>query len=229
MKRNAASARPYFDRAHAALAPLRARWATLSPRERYFSTLAIFAVAILLVWAVALAPALASLQKVQARRVVLDGQLQQVLALQAEARQLAAQPRIGREASLRALRESVTALGSGAQLQTAGERAIVNLQGVPAANLAAWLGQARTNARAVPFEMRLVRSQARAPAAAAASAANRNPPYRPGQPAPGTPGVPPPAAGLGDAAQNAPLPASTTTAPADVRWDGSVVLILPAG
>ena len=229
MKRNAASARPYFDRAHAALAPLRARWATLSPRERYFSTLAIFAVAILLVWAVALAPALASLQKVQARRVVLDGQLQQVLALQAEARQLAAQPKIGREASLRALRESVTALGSGAQLQTAGERAIVNLKGVPAANLAAWLGQARTNARAVPFEMRLVRSQVRAPAATAGSTANRNTPYRPGQPSPGTPGVTPAGPGLADAAQNAPMPASTTTAPADVRWDGSVVLILPAG
>jgi general secretion pathway protein M len=229
MKRTASSAAPYFARAQNALAPLRARWAGLSARERYFSTLAIFAVAILLVWAVALAPALASLQKVQTRRALLDGQLQQVLALQAEARQLAAQPKIGREASLRALRESVAALGSGAQLQTAGERAIVNLQGVPAANLAAWLGQARTNARAVPFEMRLVRSQVRTPAASPGSAANRNPQYRPALPSPGTPGVQPPGSAMADAAQNTPMPTIPATAPADVRWDGSVVLILPAG
>ena len=229
MKRTAPFTTGYLARAHAALAPLRARWAALSPRERYFSSLAIFAVALLLVWAVALAPALAALQKVQVRRAVLDSQLQQVLALQAEARQLAAQPRIGREASLRALRESVAALGSGAQMQTAGERAIVNLQGVPAANLAAWLGQARTNARAVPFEMRLVRSQVRAAAASPATAANRNPQYRPGLPATGAPGTPPPASAMTDAAQNAPVPVAPATAPVDVRWDGSVVLILPAG
>lgn len=205
-------------RADAALAPLRARWALLSPRERYLSSLAASAVALLLVWAVALAPALKSLQKSQAQRLVLDSQMQQMLALQAEARQLAAQPKIGREAALKALRESVAALGSGAQMQTSGERAIVTLQAVPAATVANWLGQARADARAVPVEVRLVRSPVRTPATATA-AGRGTPPARPG--AATQPGMPEtPAA----AAAAAPAPAVVN----DARWDGTVVLVLPA-
>lgn len=228
MKRPTATS-PVTARAQVALAPLRARWALMSPRERYLSTLAASAVGILLVWAVALAPALKSLQKSQAQRLVLDSQMQQMLALQAEARQLAAQPKIGRDAALRGLRESVAALGTGAQMQSSGERAIVTLQNVPAATVAAWLGQARTDARAIPVEVRLVRSPVRtagaANAATAAAASRSTPPQRPAvQLPPGMP-IPPGSAEL----QNTP-PAATTAAPVanDARWDGTVVLVLPA-
>lgn len=224
MKRPTATS-PLTARAQAALAPLRARWALMSPRERYLSTLAASAVGILLVWAIALAPALKSLQKSQAQRLVLDSQMQQMLALQAEARQLAAQPKMGREAALRALRESVAALGTGAQMQSSGERAIVTLQNVPAATVAAWLGQARTDARAIPVEVRLVRSPVRAPAAATARGTT---PQRPAVQLP--PGMPIPP-GSPELMQNTPpATASTTAAPAanDARWDGTVVLVLPA-
>jgi general secretion pathway protein M len=222
MKRPAATS-SLTVRADAALAPLRSRWALMSPRERYLSTLAASAVAILLVWAIALAPALKSLQKSQAQRLVLDGQLQQMLALQAEARQLAAQPKIGRDASLRALRESVAALGTGAQMQTSGERAIVTLQAVPAATVANWLGQARTDARAVPLEARLVRSPVRTPAA---TGSRGTPPPRPAVQLPAGMPVPPTSPEL---MQNTP-PAAATAAPVvnDARWDGTVVLALPA-
>lgn len=225
MKRPTAT-QPLSARASAALAPLRARWALMSPRERYLSTLAASAVAILLVWAIALAPALKSLQKSQAQRLVLDGQLQQMLALQAEARQLAAQPKIGREAALRALRESVAALGAGAQMQSSGERAIVTLQGVPAATVAAWLGQARTDARAIPVEMRLVRSPVRT-TAAAATAGRGTPPQRPAVQLPAGMPIPP---GSPELMQNTPPAATATAAPVanDARWDGTVVLVLPA-
>ncbi|MCZ2497276.1 type II secretion system protein M [Xylophilus sp. Kf1] len=215
-------------RAGAALAPLRARWALMSPRERYLSSLAASAVGILLVWAIALAPALKSLQKSQAQRLVLDSQLQQMMALQTEARQLAAQPRLGREAGLRALRESVAALGAGAQMQTSGERAVVTLQAVPAVAVANWLGQARTDARAIPVEVRLVRSPARASAnasgsASAASLAGRGtPPARPGQPGAG------PSDLLPNTAPAAPAVTATPAVANDARWDGTVVLVLPA-
>jgi len=223
MKRPTATS-PLAVRADAALAPLRARWALMSPRERYLSTLAASAVGILLVWAIALAPALKSLQKSQAQRVVLDSQMQQMLALQAEARQLAAQPRIGRDAAQKALRESVAALGAGAQMQSSGERAIVTLQNVPAATVAAWLGQARTDARAIPVEVRLVRSPVRTPAAAARGTA----PQRPAVQLP--PGMPVPP-GSAEFMQNIPPAAAPTTATpvaGDARWDGTVVLALPA-
>ena len=232
MKRPTATS-PLTARAEAALAPLRARWALMSPRERYLSTLAASAVGILLVWAVALAPALKSLQKSEAQRLVLDSQMQQMLALQAEARQLAAQPKIGRDAALRALRESVAALGSGAQMQSSGERAIVTLQGVPAATVAAWLGQARTDARAIPVEVRLVRSPVRAAGAATgastANASRGTPPQRPAVQLPAGMPVPP---GSSEVMQNTPPAAATaaTAGPAanDARWDGTVVLVLPA-
>ena len=219
MKRKAAPS--FATRAAVASAPLRARWAALSPRERYLSTLAASAVGLLLVWAIALAPALRTLEKVKTQRVVLDGQLQQMLALQAEARQLAAQPRIGREVALKALQESIAGLGSGAQMQVSGERAVVTLRGIPAARVAAWLGEARANARVIPVETRLVRSAARAPAAATPAGAAVQRPVLPSPaemnnvPPPGFSGAPPMVA-----------PAAAPVAD-DVRWDGTMVLVLP--
>lgn len=218
-----------FANASAALAPLRARWNALSPRERYLSSLAASAVGILLVWAIFLAPALRTLQKVQAQRLELDARLQQMLALQAEARQLAAQPRIGRDAAVRALQESVTALGSGAQLQVSGERAVLTLKGVPAVSVATWLGAARTNARVAPVEVRLVRSPARASAGGNSASARpampaMNPQFNPQGDGPGQPPSAPPQAAMAAPA----TPAARAPANDDVRWDGTLVLALPA-
>ena len=204
-----------------ALVPLRARWQALSARERYLSTLATSAVGLLLVWAVALAPALRTLQKVQTQRVALDAQMQQMLALQAEARQLEALPRISREVAVKALQEAVAALGSGAQMQVSGERAVVTLRGVPAVSLAAWIGQVRTNARVAPVEARLVRSAARA----AAPAANAPVGQAFGQQAGAPPGTPPMQMPM---SAPAPAPARPRTND-DIRWDGTLVVALPAG
>ena len=49
-----------------------------------------------------------------------------------------------------------------------GDRATVTFKGAPAEALAQWLNQARSTARAVPLEARLVQSAAPANAAAAA-------------------------------------------------------------
>lgn len=139
--------------------PLAARWAQLAERERRLVLIAIALVATAALWWLALAPALASLRSADARHRQMDAQLQRMLALQAQARTLQAQPKLAYDEALRALEAAVKqGLGPGARLQVAGERATVTLKGVSAEALAQWLTQARVNARATPSEARLVRN-----------------------------------------------------------------------
>jgi general secretion pathway protein M len=154
------------------LAPLQQRWLALSARERSLTKLAAAAVAILLFWAIGLAPALHTLHDVQLRRGPLEAQQQRMLTLKAEAERLKAQPikAGGGEDAARALTKSVQErLGDTAQLAVAGERATLTLRSTPAAALARWLAEARVNARALPLEARLTRTSA--PARPLASAA----------------------------------------------------------
>lgn len=168
------------------------RWKALAPREQTLLLAAGAAVALALVWWVALAPALATLRTAPARHAALDAQLQRMQSLQAEALQLQAAPRSAPGDAVASLRSALTQrMGATAQLSLAGDRATITLKGAPADALTQWLAQARSNALAVPVEARLTRS----PAAASPTA--------------------PATLGNGPAA----------TAP---RWDGSLVLALPA-
>lgn len=196
----------------AALLTLRARWNALAARERSMVRLAAAAVGIALVWWVALAPALRTLQVAETRRNTLDAQQQRLLALQAEAQRLKAQPKAGYDESLRALESSVRdGLAGTGRLSVVGERATVTLRGTPPEVLAAWLARARANAHALPIESKLVRSAP--PAAPAGSAGNSAAAARPLAP---------------DFSQNAPVPVVTAPPDLEPRWDGTVVLALPA-
>jgi len=151
---------------------LHARWQALAPREQSLLLAASAVVAVALLWWLALAPALHTLRSAPARHASLDAQLQQMQALQAEALQLQAQPRANADDAQRALQASVSAtLGASARLVLSGDRATLTLKGTPADALASWLAQARGNARAVPQEVRLVRSPAPESRAAATASA----------------------------------------------------------
>lgn len=151
---------------------LHARWQALAPREQSLLLAASAVVAVALLWWLALAPALHTLRSAPARHASLDAQLQQMQALQAEALQLQAQPRANADDAQRALQASVsTTLGASARLVLSGDRATLTLKGTPADALAGWLAQARGNARAVPQEVRLVRSPAPESRAAATASA----------------------------------------------------------
>lgn len=140
--------------------PLQARWQALAPREQTLLLAAATLVALALLWWLALAPALQTLRGAGPRHAALDAQLQRMQSLQAEALQLQALPRANPDEAQRALQASVTeTLGASARLALAGDRATLTLRGTPADALAAWLAQARANARAVPQEMRLIRAQ----------------------------------------------------------------------
>jgi general secretion pathway protein M len=174
-------------------AALQARWKALAPREQNLLLVAASVVALALLWWVTLAPALNTLRQAPELHGKLDVQLQQMQRLQAEAQQLQAQPQTSPSDAVGALRTALTQrLGTAAQMNVLGDRVTITLKAAPADAVAQWLTLARTNARAVPVEARLARSNAAAPA-------NAGP------------------ATLGNAAA-APVP----------RWDGTLVLALPA-
>jgi general secretion pathway protein M len=170
-------------------------WPSLALREQRLVQGMVALLLLALLWWVGLAPALRTLATAPAAHVELDAQLQRMSALQIQARALQSQPRASRDEALRAIESSVQqSLGGNAQMQVAGagEGVLVTLRGTSADGLAQWLAQARGNARAVPREVHLTRSQA--------------------------------------GAAPAPRGATAAPAPADalVRWDGTLVMNLPA-
>jgi general secretion pathway protein M len=140
---------------------LRERWAGLATRERALVGGAIGLVALALLWWIALAPALGTLRSADAQHRSLDNQLQHMRRLQAQARAMQAQPRQNQDEAMRQLEAAIRQqLGVSARYSIAGERVTVTLTNTPAASLAQWLTQVRTNARAIPGEARLTRNVA---------------------------------------------------------------------
>ena len=138
---------------------LQRRWNSLLPREKTLVQVTAAVIGVALLWWLAVAPALQTLRTANTRHQALDTQLQQMKRLQAQAQQLQTQPKIGADESLRALEAAVKQrLGTGGQLNVAGDRATVTLKAVPAEAIAPWLAQVRTNARALPVEVKLNRS-----------------------------------------------------------------------
>ena len=124
-------------------------------------------------WWLALAPALATLRAADAQHRQLDAQLQQMRSLQTQAAALQSQPKLGFDDAQRTLEALLKQkLGASAQMSVIGDRASITLKGANADALAQWLTQARINARAVPSEVRLVRSAAPGAGAAASGAGN---------------------------------------------------------
>lgn len=143
------------------LQQLRAHWAGLAPREQALVAAAAGLVAVALLWWVALAPALGTLRSAEADHRVLDNQLQQMRRLQAQARAMQSQPRLGQAEAMRQLEAAVRQqLGTSARYIVDGERVTITLINTPAPALAQWLTQVRTNARAIPGEARLTRNAA---------------------------------------------------------------------
>ncbi len=142
-----------------ALAPLRARWHALAPRERLLVSVASVMVGFALFWWLLIAPAVQTLRTAEQQRTQLDRQLQQMRSLQAQAKALQSNPKLNTSDALRALESSAKQrLGAATQLTVMGERASVSLKSVSPDALAQWLAQARVNAHALPIEAHLVQS-----------------------------------------------------------------------
>jgi len=140
---------------------LRTRWQGLVPREKMLVGGAAALLAAVLVWLIAIGPALATLRTAEVQHRALDTQLQRMRSLQAQAQALQSQPKLGADEAVRMLELSVRQrLGASARLVVAGDRATITLSGTPPDALAQWLTQARVNARALPGEARISRNSA---------------------------------------------------------------------
>jgi general secretion pathway protein M len=156
---------------------LQTRWAALQPREKTLVLASAVLVLAALLWWLALAPALKTLRAAPQQHQALDAQLQQMKRLQAQATQMQSQPVLDQDASRRALDAAVKQrLGASTQVNVVGDRATVILKAVPADTIAPWLAQVRTNARALPVEVKLNRSSAPPATATGKGAAPATPP-----------------------------------------------------
>jgi len=133
------------------------RWAALPPRERTGVSLAALVVGILLVWWIGIAPALRALRETPAQIDALDIQLQSMQRMALEARELrGAAPVPATQAAL-ALKSATERLGDKGSIAVQNDRATLTLKGVTGETLRAWLGEARSGARARPIDAQLTR------------------------------------------------------------------------
>ena len=159
-----ASARPRPSALAQAGQTIKGHWAGLDARERRLIGLAASVVGLALLWWIALAPAVTTLRQAATQRQELESQALQMQALQTEAETLKALPKLSGDQATAALEAVVKQrLGASAQMNLVGDRANLSLKDVPADALAEFLAEARSNARAVPVEMRLTRSPGAAP------------------------------------------------------------------
>ncbi len=145
----------------APLASLRQRsaawWQALAPRDRRIAKLGAIVAGAVLLWALAVQPALRTLREAPPMLERIDAELQQMQLLAAESSTLRAAPQVAPAQAAAALKAAVARLGDRARLVLQGERATITLSGVDGATLRSLLAEARGTARARPVEAQLVR------------------------------------------------------------------------
>ncbi len=133
-------------------------WQTRAPRERQLIVVMGVAVGALIVWLTLLQPALRTLREAPIDLDRLDQQMQQMQLAAGEMQGLRAASPVPAEQAATALRAATAQLGDKARLAIQGDRATLTFTGVPADALRAWLGEARSAARARPTEAQLVKA-----------------------------------------------------------------------
>jgi general secretion pathway protein M len=147
------------DRPQAAtIAALKARWAQLTPRDRSLLALAATVIALYLLWAVAVAPALVTLRRAPVQLAALQAQEQQMQLLAQVAKGLRGAQPVPPAQAAQALTAATTRLGAQAKVSLQGERAVLTVQGVTAPQLLAWLAEVRAGARGRVSEATLTQS-----------------------------------------------------------------------
>jgi general secretion pathway protein M len=134
-------------------------WRQLKMSERRLILIALTVISAALLWLVAFAPALKTIKEAPSEHRALDAKLLNMRTLSAEAKLLQSQPKLSVDEAQKALQSSVAQrFGTTGQLNMVGERSTLTLKGAKPQELALWLAQARVNARALPVEVKLTRS-----------------------------------------------------------------------
>jgi len=152
------------DTWHARWQPLQeqglAAWRGRTPRERITLVSMALVVVFFLVWALLVAPALATMRSAPPQLEALDAQLQQMRAMAAEVRDLRNTTPVPAAQAGLAIKSAVERHGDKVRLNLQADRALVTLQGASPEQLRALLVEARSAARARPIEAQLTRGPA---------------------------------------------------------------------
>lgn len=140
------------------MAPVQRLWQRASKREQRLLSLAGAVLALGLTWWVGVAPALKVIKAAPAQQVALDTQLQTMKQLQAQAKELRAQPPLTSDGARAVLDQAFKPLGTNAQMVIQSERVTLTLNNLAPDLLAQWLAAARQNARMAPKEAHLKRN-----------------------------------------------------------------------
>lgn len=138
----------------------RARWQARPASERRAVGIAAALLGLMLLWLVALQPALTTLRTAPAQLATLEQQLQRMRALASEAQALRSAPALSAEQSAQALTAASARLGDKGRLSLQGERAVLTLSGASSEQLREWLAETRSGARARVVEAQLSRTPA---------------------------------------------------------------------
>ncbi len=145
-----AAVRPHLDR-------LKTAWNQLAERERLGVAAAGAALGLLLGVLLLVNPALKTLREAPAKLAQLDQELARMQGWAAEAKRLQGQPAVNPAQVQAALQAATEALGPDARLSVMGDRATLNFSNLGAAQLAGWLAEVRSAARARAIEANLQR------------------------------------------------------------------------
>jgi general secretion pathway protein M len=135
---------------------LRQLWRQRPERERRLIVLAACVLGLAGLWQWAVHPALTTWRQAAPQQAELDRQTQQMLQLQAQARQLKAPTRMARAQAVEMLETSARdMLGKDANLIAQGDQLRLSITAAPATELARWLSQAREKAQSQPLTVAL--------------------------------------------------------------------------
>lgn len=140
------------------LQALQQQWQALSPRDRAALQVAGVALVVLLLWLVALQPALRTLRDTPPRLAQAEEQLQQMRRMAQDSQLLKDLPPVPVAQAEQALKASTERLGGSGILQLNGDRATLQLRNITPEQLQAWLAEARSAARARTVEAQLQRA-----------------------------------------------------------------------
>lgn len=133
-----------------------ARWSAMAPRERQIATVAIWLALLTFLVLVCIRPAVRTLSDAPERIRAVDLQLDEMRKLSDEVKMLRQRQPVPPAQAEAALKTATLRLGDAARLAIQGDRATLTLTKVDGTELAAWLEEARSAARAKPVEAALM-------------------------------------------------------------------------
>ena len=133
-------------------------WQSLAPRERLLIAVGAVALVVIIVWLIAVQPALRTLRDTPVELDRLELQLQQMQLAALESETLRGASPVPATQAADALRAATERLGGKGKITIQGDRATLAFTAVPFEGLRTWLGEARSGARARPVEAQLLKA-----------------------------------------------------------------------